>query len=161
MKQPTPEERREQTARIRAEVGNEPLVSHAQDAVNAEVGGAVFERIPWDADHLARGGTIVNRWINEDAEVGVTTVNFRGRKGQVEVKTHRLILSKCEPPEAPSDYRCMRAARQLWAALGQRNAANGPPLDDAEGRYHGWSQALAWKASHHNAKDCPTCGGPT
>jgi len=129
-------------AQLRAEIGDEPLVSHAQDPVGAEIGGAVFERVPWDSNHAARGGTVVERWCDEDAELHVTTVKFRGRTGNVEVVTARLALSDCTPPEPYDAYRCWRALRLLWAALGQRSGANGPPLSDYEVRWEHWCQAL-------------------
>ncbi len=44
-------------AQLRAEIGSEPLVSHAQDAVGAQIGGAVFERVPWDANKAKSGRT--------------------------------------------------------------------------------------------------------
>jgi len=129
-------------ARQREQIGTELLVSSAQDRAGAEVGGMAWERLPDLADHLARGGTIVETWRNDDGEPGVVTVGIRGRRGQLDARVARLALSDCSQVEPPSDYRALKTARQLMAILGQRSAANGPPLNDFEARLVGWVWSL-------------------
>ncbi len=121
----------------------DPLVAHGQDAVGAEVGGAVWRRIPWDANHEPSGGTIVEVGHNDETgEPTATTVGFRGAGSRREVVVTGLVLSDCSPPLPSDDNRCIRVARQLWALLGQPVGANGPPLSPLEQRMVHWTRAL-------------------
>lgn len=132
----------ERMAALRAEIGDEPLVSHAQDKAPGEIGGAAYRRRPDLSDQTAQGGTIVERWTNDDGEAGVVTVNFAGRRGNVEVRAARLALSDCADPEPSNPARCWRAFRSLCQALGQRQSNSGPDLSDYEDRWWYWACSL-------------------
>lgn len=137
----------ERIAAMRAQLDDSPLVSKAQDRATAQIGGAAWRRVPELSDQRPTGGTIVDTWVNEDGEVGAVTCNFRKRGSLIEVLSARLLLSDCAEVEPTNSYRCARTVRQLLAALGQRQANNGPPLDDMETRWFGWAYALV-RASH-------------
>lgn len=141
------------TARMRAEALG-PLVSTAQDKVGGQVGGLAWERVPWDATHSPRGGTIVELWRTEDGESGVTTFDVRGRKGALDPVTARLRLSECASVEPASPFRAYKAARQIMAVIGQRpTTASGPPLTDYEQRLVGWVWSLLTAASPRTAAE--------
>jgi len=132
----------ERLAAMRDEVGDEPLVSHAQNRAPGTIGGAAFRRRPALSDQTATGGTIAEVWVTDDGEAGVTTINFAGRRGNVEVVTARLALSDCAEVEPSSPARCWRGWRQLCQALGQRQSLAGPEPSDYEDRWWDWARAL-------------------
>jgi len=128
-------------ARIRAEVGTEPLVSAAQLPVHAAIGGLAWQRVPWDFDGVVAGGTIV-ALHREDDEQGVICFDVRGRNHALEAKVSSLLLSDCASVEPFSAWRSYKVIRQLAALMGQRTAANGPPFEDHELRWLQWQDNL-------------------
>jgi hypothetical protein len=112
------------------------LVSSAQDRATAQVGGTAFKRVPWDYDSRTSGpipgGTIVAVDYTEDGEVEVTTLDFKGRRGNLEPQFHRRAAGDCASIEPSDPARCWRTVRQCMAFLGQRQGLNGPPFTEFE-----------------------------
>ena len=132
----------ERIAALRSQLSTAPLTSTAQDKANGEVGGLAWQRVPDLANHFPRGGAIVERYITAEGEPGVVCVSFIGRKGNLLTTVARLLASDCASIEPADRYRCYRTARQLFAVIGQRSDASGPPLNDVETRYAHWAYAL-------------------
>lgn len=107
-----------------------------------QIGGAAWQRVPDLASHQPAGGTIVDTWVNDDGEITVVALSFRGRKGNLEPRRDYLSESECASIEPCDRHRCWRTARQIFAFLGQRQSLAGPPLSDYEETIRSYAWAL-------------------
>lgn len=120
-----------------------PLVSKVDDKRNIVVGHRVTEARSGDE---VWSGVVVERWVNENGEPGVTAVTFAKRGGDVIVLPRRWMVDELRREHLPSPdpYTCATAARMLHKTIGQRIKKSGhaEPLNDFERTLANWARAL-------------------
>lgn len=136
----------ERLAIIRAQVGNEPLLSHVDDKRTILIGHYITEKAADESDYRVRAGTVVERWHLEEGEPGVTAVDFivRGRDTQVVIRRFMVDELRQEVLPAPDRYHCALVSRTLCRVVSQGIKRNGraDPLTDLERRYLNWAYVM-------------------